>query len=195
LKNPTRRIVATLCATSCRSDHQIQYAQNIYATSKIVGSGLPRQGGRPAALCSATTPVTFLINAAAVDPPAARACHNTSPEVRHSASPPRFTPRNKLLRAGCRLHRQPTILFWLQPNGCYGIQSAVKCARDSWQRLPGRKQSERQNKANKPAPNPVLRREPVLELAQIVREARARQSRKVCVARPQRRRRRTSQTP
>jgi hypothetical protein len=62
------------------------------------------------------------------------------------------------------------------------FQSAVKCARDSWQRLPGRKQSERQNKAKKPAPNPVLRRETVLELAQIVREARSRQSRKVCVA-------------
>jgi hypothetical protein len=67
-------------------------------------------------------------------------------------------------------------------NGCYGIRSAVKCARDSWQRLPGSKQSERQNKAEKPAPNPVLRRETVLELAEIVREARSRQSRKVCVA-------------
>jgi hypothetical protein len=67
-------------------------------------------------------------------------------------------------------------------DGCYGIQPAVKCARDSWQRLPRRKQGERQNKANKPAPYPVLQRETVLELAQIVREARGRQSRKVCVA-------------
>jgi hypothetical protein len=67
-------------------------------------------------------------------------------------------------------------------NGCYGIPSAVKCARDSWQRPPGRKQSERQNKAKKPAPNPVLRRETVLELAHVVRKARSRQSRKVCVA-------------
>jgi hypothetical protein len=67
-------------------------------------------------------------------------------------------------------------------NGCYDIQSAVRCARDSWQRLPTRKQSERQKKAKKPAPNPVLRRETVLELAQIVREARSTQSGKVCVA-------------
>jgi hypothetical protein len=65
-------------------------------------------------------------------------------------------------------------------DGCYGIQPAVKCARDSWRRLPGRKQSERREKAKKPAPNPVLRRETVLEPAQI--EARSRQSRKVCVA-------------
>jgi hypothetical protein len=27
----------------------------------------------------------------------------------------RFTPRSKLLRAGCPLRRQPTLLFWLQP--------------------------------------------------------------------------------
>jgi hypothetical protein len=67
-------------------------------------------------------------------------------------------------------------------NECYGIASAVKCARDSWQRLPGRKQSERQKKAKKPAPNPVLRREAVLELAQIVRKTRSRQSGKLCVA-------------
>ena len=67
-------------------------------------------------------------------------------------------------------------------NGCYGIPSAVKCARDSWQRLSRRKQRERRNKAKKPAPNPVLRRETVLELAQIVREARSRQSAEVCVA-------------
>ena len=26
-------------------------------------------------------------------------------------------------------------------DGCYGTASAVRCARDSWQRLPGRKQS------------------------------------------------------
>jgi hypothetical protein len=67
-------------------------------------------------------------------------------------------------------------------DGCYGIQSAVKCARDLWQRLPRSKQSERQKTANKPAPNPVLRRETVLELAQIVGEARSRQSGKVGVA-------------
>jgi hypothetical protein len=80
------------------------------------------------------------------------------------------------------LDRQPTLLFWLQPMGCYGIQSVVKGVRASWQRLPGRKQSERQEKAKKPAPDPVLRRETVLELAQNIREARARQFCNVCGA-------------
>jgi hypothetical protein len=32
-----------------------------------------------------------------------------------SATSRRFTPRSKLLRVGCPLHRHPTFLFWLQP--------------------------------------------------------------------------------
>jgi hypothetical protein len=44
----------------------------------------------------------------------ARRVHPAVP-VRHSAPPPRFTPRSKSLRAARPLHRQPTFLFWLQP--------------------------------------------------------------------------------